>query len=334
MDIKFSIIVPVYGVEKYLRVCLDSLAMQAFSSYEVILVDDGSPDDCPRICDEYAAKYRNFRVIHKPNDGLVSARKAGAAIARGRYICCVDGDDFVGVDYLPVIDKLIDRYDPDVLCFEYCTFSPEKCIRVDAYGKLDSGLYDRSKIKEHIFPKLITAEDGSYFLPSVWSKVYRKELYERYQMAVDNRITMGEDGACTIPLISHADTLIILKQPLYFYRSNPESMTKGRKRYNWDNQLYIAGLLYRETDRGIVDFRDQMYRRIVRGFITTAKSQFNGSESYRSAKREILDRMKERVFAEAIDNCRFRNGSKLQIAASCLKKRLIFPFYLANRLSR
>lgn len=83
MSIQFSIIVPVYRVEEYLRCCIDSLLRQVCSSYEIILVDDGSPDNCPRICDEYAAEHDNIRVIHKPNGGLVSARKAGTAIARG-----------------------------------------------------------------------------------------------------------------------------------------------------------------------------------------------------------------------------------------------------------
>lgn len=273
MSIQFSIIVPVYRVEEYLRCCIDSLLRQVCSSYEIILVDDGSPDNCPRICDEYAAEHDNIRVIHKPNGGLVSARKAGTAIARGQYICCVDGDDFVGDSFLSELCKLTEQYEPDVVCFDYYSYSPERCIKANAYKGMDLGVFDRAKIEEIVFPKLITAADGSYFLQTVWSKVFRRELYEKYQLAVDDRITIGEDGACTVPILSHADTLYISDLPLYCYRTNYQSMIKGRKRYDWDNQRYIADVLYRETDRSVTDFQGQMYRRIVRGFISTARSR-------------------------------------------------------------
>ena len=333
MSIQFSIIVPVYRVEEYLRCCIDSLLRQVCSSYEIILVDDGSPDNCPRICDEYAAAHGNIRVIHKPNGGLVSARKAGTAIAKGRYICCVDGDDFVDDSFLSEISRLTEQYEPDVVCFDYYTYSPEKRIKANAYKGMDFGVYDRQKIEELIFPKLITAANGSCFLPTVWSKVFRRELYEKYQMAVDDRITIGEDRACTVPILSHADTLYISDLPLYYYRTNYQSMTKGRKRYEWDNQRHIADVLYRETDRGVTDFQEQMYRRIVRGMISTARSRFNGGERYRFVKEEIRVQMDDPFFAEAIGNCRFKRGSIFRALAFCLRRRWVFPLFLLNRLS-
>ena len=86
-----SIIVPIYGVEKYIKKCVDSILSQTYNEIEVILVDDGSPDQCPSICDEYAKKDSRVRVIHKKNGGLVSARQAGLKVARGDYIGFVDG---------------------------------------------------------------------------------------------------------------------------------------------------------------------------------------------------------------------------------------------------
>ena len=93
-----SVIVPVYKVEKYLRRCLDSLAAQMLEDMEIIIVDDGSPDGCPDICDEYAAKDARMKVVHKENGGLLSARKAGFAASKGDYIGFVDGDDWVEPD--------------------------------------------------------------------------------------------------------------------------------------------------------------------------------------------------------------------------------------------
>ncbi len=99
----FSVIVPVYNVEKYLHRCVDSILNQTYGDFEVLLIDDGSPDRCPQICDEYAQKDPRVKVIHKPNGGLVSARNAGILAARGDYICYVDSDDWADESMLQFV---------------------------------------------------------------------------------------------------------------------------------------------------------------------------------------------------------------------------------------
>ena len=117
-DLRFSIIIPVYNVEKYLRECVDSVLAQTFERYEVILVDDGSPDSCPAICDEYASKDARIKVIHKPNGGLSDARNAGLDIARGEYILFLDSDDWWDkFDFLHKLDKTIEDGGADIVIF-------------------------------------------------------------------------------------------------------------------------------------------------------------------------------------------------------------------------
>ena len=99
-DVLFSVIVPVYNIERYLEKCVDSILNNTYKNFELILVDDGAPDGCPRICDSYSEKDKRVRVIHKKNGGLVSARQAGIEIATGDYVVCVDGDDWVSENYL------------------------------------------------------------------------------------------------------------------------------------------------------------------------------------------------------------------------------------------
>lgn len=112
----FSLIVPVYKVEKYLNQCIDSLLSQEFNDYEIILVDDGSPDSCPFICDEYAARCDNVKVVHKPNGGLSEARNKGLEYASGRYVTFVDSDDFwMHRDVLRDNAEIIKRYNPDII---------------------------------------------------------------------------------------------------------------------------------------------------------------------------------------------------------------------------
>lgn len=101
-----SVVVPVYEVELYLRRCINSIMNQTYESFELILVDDGSTDGCPQICDEYADKYGNVYVIHKNNGGLSDARNVGTLAARGEYVTYIDSDDYVSPDYLEVLWRL------------------------------------------------------------------------------------------------------------------------------------------------------------------------------------------------------------------------------------
>lgn len=121
MQLKLSIVVPIYNVEAYLKKCVDSLLNQDMSSseYEIILVDDGSPDNCPAICDQYAAQFENVRVIHQKNAGLSAARNAGIAAAKGDYLMFVDSDDFIEPNVLGSLMAQIKRDNLDVLRYRF-----------------------------------------------------------------------------------------------------------------------------------------------------------------------------------------------------------------------
>lgn len=119
IKMKLSIIVPVYGVANYLRKCVDSLLVQDITDYEIILVDDGSLDECPQICDEYAEKYDNIRVVHQENAGLSAARNTGVATAQGEYIMFVDSDDYLQPNVLGTLIEQVEREKLDVLRFDY-----------------------------------------------------------------------------------------------------------------------------------------------------------------------------------------------------------------------
>lgn len=138
--IKLSFIVPIYGVEQYLQKCVDSLLAQdlASSEYEIILVDDGSPDTCPQICDDYATAHKNIRVVHRENGGLSAARNSGIKAAKGKYVCFVDSDDYWEPNVLKGLMEQIDREQLDVLRFNfrnvnerYEEFHPNKAPKRD-----------------------------------------------------------------------------------------------------------------------------------------------------------------------------------------------------------
>jgi glycosyltransferase involved in cell wall biosynthesis len=200
----FSIIVSVYRVEEYLRECIDSILAQTHREFEVILVDDGSPDRCGAICDEYAQKDMRVHVVHKPNGGLVSARKAGVAVSQGEYICFVDGDDFVATDMLETYDQIISNSKADIICTGFSKWFDNQTTQV--IQNLEPGFYGNERLRAEIYPHMLSATPFFSFLvwPSVCAKCIRKEIIDGAYEKIPNDITMGEDVAVTYPALLQA----------------------------------------------------------------------------------------------------------------------------------
>lgn len=163
---QISIIVPVYKAERYLHNCLDSIIAQTFTDFELILVDDGSPDNSGAICENYALKDPRVKVIHKKNGGASTARKVGIEAARGRYIGWVDADDRIESDMYSVLYNLIEKYNADIVECQYYLVDGEKMKRSGKEGPVLAGSGD-----------LILHEFFSTRMkPDFWSKLYRAEL--------------------------------------------------------------------------------------------------------------------------------------------------------------
>ena len=151
----FSVIVPIYNIEKYLSRCIDSVLSQTFADFELILVDDGSPDNCPKICDEYAKKDPRIKVVHKENGGLVSARQAGLSIADGDYIFNLDGDDAITPDALISAYQIIKDTKADMVSFSYRIYTNDKLGEV-VEDLAEEGLYDKKRLEKEIYPNLLS----------------------------------------------------------------------------------------------------------------------------------------------------------------------------------
>lgn len=237
-----SVIVPIYKVEPYIRQCIVSLVNQTFRDFEIILVDDGSPDKCPEICDEYALKDPRIQVIHKPNGGVVSARKAGLARSCGEYITFVDGDDWIAEDYIERIDKIIQQCEADVIAVtDFYSVMDEEKQRV-RIGRQYDGLYTVEKLSKDFYPYVFTYDSRFDFgtAPSVWSKVIRRDLIEKYLPKTPENIRMGEDLAVSLPCMLDANSIYFTDLCGYYYRQNTASMTHT---FDTDAPMRIASLL-------------------------------------------------------------------------------------------
>ena len=179
---KLSIIVPVYKVEKYLRRCLDSLLCQGFqeNEYEIICVDDGSPDRCPQICDEYAKLHSNISVIHQKNAGIACARNTGIAAAKGEYVICIDSDDYlVDADILSCINEKTSS-NPDVIMFGYKKyFESDKSWGADVCPVLEVNLSVGQTVKSML-------QNGSY-IATAWTKAVKLDVLRKNNIEFKSR---------------------------------------------------------------------------------------------------------------------------------------------------
>jgi glycosyltransferase involved in cell wall biosynthesis len=238
-----SIIVPIYGVEKFLSQCIESIIGQTYTNLEIILVNDGSIDNCAFICDHYASLDNRIKVIHKLNEGLVSARKSGLKISTGSYIGYVDGDDWIEPEMYEKMLKDALLYNVDVVVAGHKEELNNNVVEV-LYNNLPEGIYKDKKLENIFYPTMLNTGSFSQFgiYSYLWNKLFKREVLYKNQMAVSNMIFMAEDAACTYPTLLDANAIYISNSTHYRYRQRIDSMVKTRELTYLDIEKY--NLLY------------------------------------------------------------------------------------------
>lgn len=256
---KISVIIPAYGEEEYIGTCIESVVNQTYKNLEIILVDDGSPDKCPLICDEWAAKDERIRVLHKENGGLVSARKAGIQVATGEYVGYVDGDDWIEPDMYKKMIHVMETEDVDIVIsgFKKDLFGKS----IPYVNKIKKGVYRGEHLVDAIFPTMICDNDTFQYglYTYVWNKLFKKDKIFRFQMNVDNRITIGEDAACVYPALLEVESIAITEDTGYHYRQRMNSML--RQTSNGSDKVSQLHVFYDYMKKA---FENSKYRNIVK----------------------------------------------------------------------
>ena len=246
-----SIIVPVYKVEKYLERCVESLRNQTVRDIEIILVDDGSPDTCPQMCDALAEQDSRIRVVHKKNGGLSSARNAGLAVAGGTYVGFVDSDDDVEPDMYEKMLAIMEDEQVDFVMSDYLRI-PADGARYLKTLEIRPGRYDKAALRAEIFPCLIMGENIDYGpLLSVWHCLYRTDFLRSNGFCFDEQVRWSEDNIFSSIVGYHADSFYYMKgEGLYHYYQNPGTITTGYRPGAWD--------VYRTMNRHLHDVFDHI----------------------------------------------------------------------------
>ena len=263
-----SIVVPVYKVEKYLKKCVDSILNQSYTDIEVILVDDGSPDDCGKICDEYTEKDKRVKVIHKENGGLSDARNIGLENASGDYILFIDSDDWIHEDMVDILYRNLKANDTDM----------SMCMFKYVFEESEEEVFDECHCTEQV--EVLSSEDilRRYYsedrVPYVvaWNKLYKKDLFKEIRYPKGK---IHEDEFTSYRLIHQSDKIAVIYSALYYYLQRAGSITGGDiKAKHWDiwqayseskayyrsyNQHEFINLVREKEFKEIINMYSQLY---------------------------------------------------------------------------
>jgi len=228
-----SVIVPVFKVEPYIHRCVSSLLSQTLQEIEIILVDDGSPDKCPEICDDFAAKDGRVRVIHQANKGLADARNTGLDTASSGYVMFVDSDDWVEPDFCRIPWECAEETGSDLVMFS--GFKHRKGSVIQWHAGQDG-------VKEKETAVMMLGMGAGY---AVWSKLYKKELFDRIRFPSGKYF---EDAVITSALVHEAGKIYCTDTPLYHYciREDNITSTKTHRMVRDCNELSVKRILFLE----------------------------------------------------------------------------------------
>lgn len=218
-DIRVSVIICFYKAEKYFKRCLESVLSQSEPEIEVILVNDGSPDNCGKIADEYAKRDSRIKVIHKTNGGVASARNAGLKVLRGKYVTFVDSDDWIDSDFIKVLlDKSIEL-DSDIVRCNMCYEYEDGTSKIAEKDFPDDSFIEKDDFKHDVYNKMISGIQ----MNSVWRTLFKKEILQGLEF--DESLKTAEDLLFAMQTYTNAKSFAYVDLPLYHYFQSSGGLT-------------------------------------------------------------------------------------------------------------
>lgn len=288
MDKKVSVIVPVYRTLQWLARCVQSITGQTYKNLEIILVDDGSPDDCPMLCDDWAKKDARIRVIHKENGGLMAAWMDGVRESTGEYVCFVDSDDWIDACMVEKLLEFSSDCGKEVICGNYV--QEEKNRSFEVYQAMEPGVYAGKELSERLDGQIIGRERRLITM-SRCMKLFSRRLILDNMKYCDPSIRMGEDVNITLPALLDAERVVIMKGAA------------------WYHYLYLTDSMAHAYDDGLFENILRLY-----GVMETILREKKAPDAVLQAQRELILLMLLEVKNQARGN---RKGWKERLRQEC-----------------
>lgn len=310
-----SVVIPVYKVENYLERCVDSILNQTYKNLEIILVDDGSPDSCPVICDSYKNKNNNIIVIHKTNGGLSDARNAGIDVASGSYLAFVDSDDYVESDYIECMYESIKKYNADIaICSYQSVYENGRILKQKE--NVDCVLSPKDTLEKMLYQK--------DFNVSAWAKLYNINLFKSIRFPVGK---IFEDAYTTYKLVEKADKIAVNLQIKYNYMIRGNSILTSE--FSEKKLLLIDA--YNQMGDDILnkypDLLSSVMRAKVYANISTLRQMIFAKKRLSNREKEIRDYVKiNKKYILSNKECALRD--KIAVLLICIDINVFKLFWI------
>lgn len=289
-----SIIIPIYKVEKYIDNCIESLKNQTYTNLEIVLVDDGSPDSCPQKCDDYAKQDKRFKVVHKPNGGVMSAWTEGFKHSTGKFVTFVDPDDYVEPNYVEAQLSALKNADADMsICGYTLVFDNKTVNKLPCAEELSSVLENDELLK---FKKNCVNQVNQYTPFYKWNKLFKRELVENNLKYCSLNVSLGDDCCVSLGSILDSNKITFVNEPLYYYVQRQTSIihTYNKTLINQMETL-LADLKQLFTDKGFYDEQAVVFEEARMLFIISRN--FINSNLKMKEKKQVFKQLKTTVFA-------------------------------------
>lgn len=276
---RFSIIIPVYNIERYINECVDSVLSQSYGNFEIILVDDGSTDKCPELCNEYERKDNRVKVIHKNNGGLSDARNAGMGVANGEYIMFIDGDDFIGdMNALKKINIKINEEKPDILVYGVKKMF-EKTHNYIEGKKLQSNIIQKNVVESCI--------QENFFKACAWDKVIKHSVIKQNSLEFPKKM-YSEDITWCACLLKYCNRYSVLNENIYVYRQRNGSITKSVGLKNIEDIVNQIDKFANENNEIVLNYLAYEYS-VVLGLVKTKAIKVLPKEDRHAVEQKIFN---------------------------------------------
>ena len=343
MDLFLTVIIPIYKVkEHYLRKCLNSLGAQGRKDFQVLLIDDGSPECNGKICDEYAEKDERFLAVHQSNKGVSEARNAGLRLAQTEWVIFVDADDWVEPKLVESLYQAKERYDADIYLYDYFEEFPDRQIarKLGAEsGILNAEWEKQLQIAPFHFLKQ-KRRKRMYVAHAVWNKMFRLACLKENEIWFEKEIKRGEDSLFLVQALQCARGMGYLNIPLYHYRRRRESVTN---KYNMEI-LRDNEILFQKKEEIIRKYglTEEYQRALDADICTSLYSDMrlyyfneNNPENKKTIRKKILEKIENEPYRMAFQNVEYQELSGEQkLFVFLIKRRMIGTVRLLVKLRR
>ncbi len=315
---KVSVIVPIYNTEKYLDRCVKSIVDQSYKDLEIILIDDGSPDQSPAKCDEWAKKDTRIKVIHKKNAGLGMARNTGIDEATGKYICFFDSDDYIAPSLIEECYFAAEEQVADMVCFGYDRRTPDEKIRGSYIPTPPKNVFCGNEILEELLPMALaqdakTGEDWNLCL-CAWGKFFSLQtIKESGWRFVSEREILSEDYYSLTAFFQYLNKVVILEKVLYHYTVNIRSLSRSYRADRYEKVKHFAKEITKLSQKmGCADRLQAPIQTVFSGFVIGAMKQIVGSPlSLKQKIGELQTVLSDQYLQDALMNLDY-SGENLQ----------------------